>query len=161
MTKQPTSLNCFLCGKKNPHGLKMEWLNNYESGHIEGAVMISDDYCSYKGIVHGGIVAAILDETAGRAIMLDNDFDRFMVTMKMETTYRKPTPTNTLLRAVGRVVQDRGSSAKVEGFLYTPDGAMTASCAALIMRADHITAVIKSADEMAEWNRTRPQNNVD
>jgi acyl-coenzyme A thioesterase PaaI-like protein len=82
--KQPTSLNCFACGKKNPFGLKLEWFNDYDNKQVEARFELDDNYCSYPGTVHGGIVATILDETSGRAIMLNNDFARLMVTLKME-----------------------------------------------------------------------------
>ena len=153
---QPTSLNCFLCGKKNPWGLKMEWVNKYDDGLIEGAVTVPDNFCSYAGVVHGGIVAAILDETAGRAIMLDENWDRFMVTMKLEVIYRRPTPTRVPLRAVGKVVKDSGTRARVEGWLYDPDGNLCAACSATVVNAPHVTDAMAMPEEMAEWNRTKP-----
>ena len=86
--RQPTSLRCFACGKNNPIGLKLEWFNDYENKQIETTFTLSDDYCSYPGTVHGGIIATILDETSGRAILLDNDFNLLMVTLKMEVVYK-------------------------------------------------------------------------
>ena len=156
MVKQPTSLNCFMCGKKNPSGLKMEWINKPDEGLIEGEVTVPDEFCSYAGVVHGGIVAAILDETSGRAIMLDGDFDRFIVTAKLEVSYRRPTPTRVPLRAVGKVARDSGTKAQVEGFLYDPEGRLCASCSATVVSAPRVTNIMSMPEEMAEWNRTRP-----
>jgi len=44
---------------------------------------------SHYCVVHGGIIAAILDEAVGRVSMIDN-LDHFMMTAKMERCIRKP-----------------------------------------------------------------------
>ena len=154
--RQPTSLRCFACGKNNPIGLKLEWFNDYENKQIETTFSLSDDYCSYPGTVHGGIIATILDETSGRAILLDNDFSRLMVTLKMEVVYKHNTPTNTPLKAVGRVIRDGGSRAQVEGEIVLPDGTVSAKCTSLLFK---IPQAVKDkwGAEAEEWARTTPK----
>lgn len=154
--RQPTSLRCFACGKNNPLGLKLEWFNDYENKQIETTFTLSDDYCSYPGTVHGGIIATILDETSGRAILLDNDFSRLMVTLKMEVVYKHNTPTNTPLKAVGRVLRDGGSRAHVEGEIVLPDGTVSAKCTSLLFK---IPQAVKDkwGAEAEEWARTTPK----
>lgn len=154
--RQPTSLRCFACGKNNPIGLKLEWFNDYENKQIETTFTLSDDYCSYPGTVHGGIIATILDETSGRAILLDNDFNRLMVTLKMEVVYKHNTPTNTPLKAVGRVIRDGGSRAQVEGEIILPDGTVSAKCMSLLFK---IPQAVKDkwGPEAEEWARTTPK----
>lgn len=154
--RQPTSLHCFACGKNNPLGLKLEWFNHYENKQIETTFTLSDDYCSYPGTVHGGIIATILDETSGRAILLNNDFNRLMVTLKMEVVYKKNTPTNTPLKAVGRVLRDGGSRAQVEGEILLPDGTVSAKCTSILFK---IPQAVKDkwGPEADEWARTTPK----
>lgn len=154
--RQPTSLRCFACGKNNPIGLKLEWFNDYENKQIATTFTLSDDYCSYPGTVHGGIIATILDETSGRAILLDNDFNRLMVTLKMEVVYKHNTPTNTPLKAVGRVIRDGGSRAQVEGEIILPDGTVSAKCTSLLFK---IPQAVKDkwGPEAEEWARTTPK----
>ena len=94
--RQPTSLGCFGCGRENPFGLHLEWFNNYEKQEVETTFELDDKYCSYPGTVHGGIVATILDETSGRAILLNNDFAHLMVTLKMEVVYKRTQSPNLL-----------------------------------------------------------------
>lgn len=154
--RQPTSLRCFACGKNNPIGLKLEWFNDYENKQIETTFTLSDDYCSYPGTVHGGIIATILDETSGRAILLDNDFNRLMVTLKMEVVYKHNTPTNTPLKAVGRVIRDGGSRAQVEGEIILPDGTVSAKCTSLLFKIPQ-EVKDKWGPEAEEWARTTPK----
>lgn len=154
--RQPTSLQCFACGRKNPFGLKLEWFNNYDEKCVEASFTLSDNYCSYPGTVHGGILATILDETSGRAILLDNNFERLMVTLKMEVVYKKNTPTNTPLKAVGRVLKDGGSRAQVEGEIILPDGTVSARCTSILFK---IPQAVKDkwGPEAEEWARTTPK----
>ena len=134
MMKQPTSRTCFLCGRDNSHGLKMSWYNNLELNRIEAEVTIPEHFNGYPGIVHGGIVAAILDETSGRAVMLDGNFDNLFVTLRLNVAYRKPTPTNTLLKAVGWLEHKGNRGMKVAAQLLLPDGTVTTECKAVVVR---------------------------
>lgn len=154
--RQPTSLQCFACGRKNPFGLKLEWFNNYDEKCVETSFSLDDNYCSYPGTVHGGILATILDETSGRAVLLDNNFERLMVTLKMEVVYKKNTPTNTPLKAVGRVLKDGGSRAQVEGEIILPDGTVSAKCTSILFK---IPQAVKDkwGPEAEEWARTTPK----
>ena len=133
--RQPNSYGCFICGLHNPIGLKMVFEELPEQGRIEAHLTVSDDYRSYPGVVHGGIVATILDETSGRALMmLTGDINTFFATAKMEVKYRQATPTNTPLVASGWVERAGESRARVKGELRLEDGTLLASCVSVIVR---------------------------
>ena len=134
MIKQPTSRSCFMCGRENNHGLKMVWYNNLELNQVEAVVAIPEHFNGYPGIAHGGIVAAILDETSGRAVMLDGNFENLFVTLRLNVTYRKPTPTNTPLKAVGWLEHKGNRGMKVAAELSLPDGTVTTECKAVVVR---------------------------
>jgi acyl-coenzyme A thioesterase PaaI-like protein len=131
MKKQPSSYHCFICGKKNPVGLKMDFYDN-GSGEVTAEQVIPDVYQGYPGVVHGGITAAMLDETAGRAVMSIGDEHRFFMTVKLEIKYRKPVPTETPLTIVGQLKNMRGRRATVHGEIRLPDGAVAAEAEALL-----------------------------
>lgn len=147
LEKQPSSRTCFLCGRENPMSLNMAWYNDPEYGHVISHVSVPEPFNGYPGIVHGGIVAAMLDETAGRAIMVEGPSDNFMVTMKLEVTYHRPTPTETPLSVIGRVVRKSSSRARVEGEIRLSDGTVTSRCSAVLA---------KPPDEMlGDWEQER------
>lgn len=125
-----------MCGRENNCGLKMVWYNNLEANQVEAVVTVPEQFNGYPGIVHGGIVAAILDETSGRAVMLDGnfDFDNLFVTLRLNMTYRKPTPTNTPLKAVGWLEHKGNRGMKVAAELLLPDGTVTTECKAVVVR---------------------------
>ena len=133
----------------NELGLKMDWYNNLKTNQVEGSVTVPEHFNGYPGIVHGGIIATILDETAGgRAVMLDGNFDNLFVTLKLDITYRNFTPTNTLLKAVGWSNHVGNRSMKVAAELRLPDGTVTAECNAVVVRPSE--QVLKS------WEAERP-----
>lgn len=148
MEKQPVSRNCFLCGRENEIGLKMNWYNDKERQQVIATVSVPERFCGYPGVVHGGIVAALLDETSGRAVMLNGDYDNLMVTLKLEVTYRRPTPCGETLTVVGWVVRQSKSRAKVAGEIRLPDGTVTAASTGIVVRA--------SSEFMAGWKKEKP-----
>ena len=147
---QPTSRLCFVCGRENPVGLKVRWENDREAGEIRGTVEVPEHFNSYPGVVHGGVVAAVLDETAGRALLLQGGPDDLMMTLKLEVAYRRLTPTATPLKLVGRLRRRTASRAEAEAELRLPDGTVSASATVLLVRPpESITS--RWADERPYW----------
>ncbi len=142
MTKQPNSHYCFICGRKSPVGLKMSFYNS-GPGEVTTEHLVPDIYQGYPGIVHGGIVAAMLDETAGRSVMSEGWDDPFFLTLKLEIKYRRPVPTETRLKIVGRLKTLRGRRAICHSEIQLPDGSIAAEAEALLARmpADMLTRV--------------------
>lgn len=122
--KQPNSAACFVCGLDNPVGLRLEF---YESGthEVTATCLLGKAYEGYPGVLHGGIVAAILDEVGGRAVMI-GDHTRFTMTAKLDVKYRQPTPTGQALTVVGRLLRRRGRLAWTHAEIRLPDGTVTA-----------------------------------
>jgi uncharacterized protein (TIGR00369 family) len=127
LNKQPNSDHCFICGRKNPHGLYMTFYDNGENA-VFSEYTVAEEYQSYPGIVHGGIVAAMLDEVVGRVAMID-DHHHFMMSVKLEVKYRHPVPTETPLQIIGRIVKLRGRLGKAVGEVVLPDGTIAAESA--------------------------------
>lgn len=129
--KQPNSLHCFVCGIDNPSGLQLRF---YESapGEVTAEYTVPDEYQGYPGIVHGGIVAAMLDEISGRALM-GGDPPRFMFTARLDIHYRRNVPTGAPLRLVGHAGLSKGRTATATGEIYSMDGALLAHAKALLV----------------------------
>ena len=125
---------CFICGLQNPVGLQMALYNDLDNQQVVSSVTVPEHFNGYPGIVHGGIVAAILDEVAGRAVLVNGSADDLMVTLKIEVKYRQPTPTLTPLTVIGRVIQPGQSRARVYGEIRLPDGAVTAEAELVLVR---------------------------
>lgn len=132
--RQPSSRSCFLCGRDNAVGLRMVWDNHPEEGEIRATVTVPERFNGYPGVVHGGILAAILDETAGRAMLLEGGSDDLMVTAKLEVLYRRPTPTDVPLLVVGQLLKRTEARADARAEIRLPDGMVSARGRVLLAR---------------------------
>ncbi len=105
---QPNSRFCFVCGLDNPFGLQACF---YQTGEREATAWytIPEQYQSYPGMAHGGIVASLLDEIVGRSVMgTQPEEGRFFFTARLTVKYRQHVPVGVPLRLVGRALKDRG-----------------------------------------------------
>lgn len=130
-SKQPNSLHCFVCGVENPVGLQLK-IYQMAPGEIETIFTPSDHYQGYPGVLHGGIVASILDEISGRAHMGDPSEPRFMFTGKLEVLYRKNVPIGRPLRVVGKAVKSKGRVAEGWAGIYDEAGTLLAEATTLL-----------------------------
>jgi acyl-coenzyme A thioesterase PaaI-like protein len=60
MKELPHTHSCFVCGESNPHGLKLRF-------HTDGRMVTAKfrpcpEHIGFKGVVHGGVTATVLDE---------------------------------------------------------------------------------------------------
>lgn len=131
MEKQPNSAHCFVCGVKNPHGLHLKF---YEKapGEIVAETTVSDEYQGYPGVVHGGIIAAMLDEATGRSQMR-GDSQRFMYTAQLSIRYRKPVPVGKLLHITGHAGKIDGRVCWATGEIHDSDGILLATAEAVLV----------------------------
>lgn len=109
---------CFICGVENPVGLH---LHIYETGPgvVEANYVAPEHFQGYPGVLHGGIVGAMIDELSGRSHMgSDPSAPRFMFTAKLEIKYRQNVPIGKPLRIVGRAGRTRGKSAEAWAGIY-------------------------------------------
>lgn len=145
-TLQPNSRHCFVCGVENPVSLGLRF---YETGRDEvtAEYTVPDRYQGYPGMVHGGVVAAMLDEVVGRAAMA-GDPNRFMFTGRLCLTYRKPVPLGQPLRMVGRLVRRRGRAARATGELRLRDGTLAVEATATLIDVPGHTASQEELDAL-------------
>jgi len=118
--KQQNSKKCIVCGLENELGLKASFYE-LENGEIAAIFKPLEEHQSYPGRLHGGIAGAILDETIGRAIMI-NDENIWGVTVELNLRYKKPIPLNEELRVVARITKDSSRLFEGTGEIFLKDG---------------------------------------
>jgi acyl-coenzyme A thioesterase PaaI-like protein len=127
---------CFGCGALNEEGLQMTFLADGDVSATEFAV--PGRYQSWKGVVHGGMVALMLDEAVGWAAWHKGHPG---VTGKLEVRYRLPLRVGERVRLSGRVDRVRRTlvyaTAKIERI---SDGATVAEATATLMEASPTVA---------------------
>ncbi|MGB9723866.1 MAG: PaaI family thioesterase [Chloroflexia bacterium] len=57
---------CFACGEQNPIGLHLQF--TYGEGSAEASFIPERSHQGYPGLLHGGLVATLLDEAMAHAV---------------------------------------------------------------------------------------------
>ncbi|HKI52542.1 MAG TPA: PaaI family thioesterase [Anaerolineales bacterium] len=120
-TKQPNSKMCFICGLENPVGLHLH-IYETEPGVVETTYTAPEHFQGYPGVLHGGIVGAMIDEIAGRSHMgSDPKNPRFMFTAKLEVKYRQNVPVGKPLKIIGKAGKKKSKSAEAWAGIYNAE----------------------------------------
>ena len=105
---------CFACGQRNPYGLHMIFQQDGDS--IMCDFMPQVEHQGFPGIIHGGIVASVLDEALNRTSMLGNP-PAWTMTGRLEVRYRRNVPYGPLLRVRAKLKSQRGRLLTATGIL--------------------------------------------
>lgn len=121
---------CFVCGQKNEHGLKLRFQLVGED-RIRTEFTPEKRFQGFKDIVHGGIVAAVLDE-----VMVDVAYLRgiLAVTSKLEVRLKKPAKVGEKLLFEARILKERGRLLDVEARACKEDGTVIASAKGVLIK---------------------------
>ena len=110
---------CFVCGEKNPAGLKLRIQTDAERGESSVEVTFPEYLQGWAKVVHGGLLAMVLDEAmiyAAKAKGLK------CVTGEMTVRFVKPASTGVAYKLKGRFVEDKGRIVIAESELLDSDG---------------------------------------
>ena len=129
--RQPNSRDCFACGLANPFGLQLRF-DVPSPGQVVTLISVPEQYQGFPGVVHGGIVAAMLDEVCWRAPM-GIDSPRLMYTARLDLRYRKNVPIGQPLKIVGRTIKKKSRTATSVGEIFGPQGDILAEAEALLV----------------------------
>jgi len=81
--------NCYGCGTANQKGLHAEFPFDVESGEVRFTYAVPEEFEGAPGFVHGGVLAALLDETQGT---LCYHVGHFVMTEQLHMKYHKASP---------------------------------------------------------------------
>jgi uncharacterized protein (TIGR00369 family) len=109
---------CFGCGPANPVGMQLEFKLAVDKAVVCDA-WVADTYEGPRGYVHGGIIATLIDETMSKAVRAHNFV---AMTRHMEVDYRRPVPSRSPLRLMGRLVRSEGRKHWTEAAILDMDG---------------------------------------
>lgn len=110
--------NCFVCSEGHPHGLQIRF-HHTESG-VVSLCRVPGSYCGFDGMVHGGIISALMDEAAAYALFARHG--KLGVTREMTVRFLKPVHTDSDIRVEARIVSFTPAAADVAMSIHAPDG---------------------------------------
>lgn len=132
--KQTNSKMCYICGIDNPFGLKAPFYE-MEDGSVISIFEYKEIHQSYPGRAHGGLISAMLDEIAGRAIWIEEP-TTWAVTTELNVKFRKQVPYNTKLKAVGKIIRNIRRIFWAESKIYDMDGNVLAEAEVTYFKMD-------------------------
>ncbi|MGH2516606.1 MAG: PaaI family thioesterase [Ktedonobacterales bacterium] len=93
---------CFACGMRNDAGLQLVF--RQEGEEIVTEYTPDPRFQGFPGVLHGGILTTLLDETLSRTAMIEG---RWMMTGKLEIRFRNAAPVGRSLRVSARTLSSR------------------------------------------------------
>jgi len=111
--------NCFACGPTNPIGMHLHFDRASDSEGVLARVTLAPQYQGWRGIAHGGIVMALLDEAMAHAAGFAGHRG---VTATVSVRFRKPVPLEQPIEVRGRVTWQRRNVLGVEANIFDTAG---------------------------------------
>ena len=96
---------CFVCGKRNPIGLKVEFDLDRDNLRLSGQFVPSREHQGYAGIMHGGLASALLDEAMVKLLW---EAGIPAVSASLEIKLLKPIKVGQSITIDGWVTSDKG-----------------------------------------------------
>lgn len=120
---------CFVCGEKNLDGLQLKFTLDGEV--LKTRFKTEKKYQGYTDIVHGGIVALILDEMMGNLLWR---LGISAVTAEFSVRFKQPVYIGEELEFTSRIVKDQGKLLLMEAQAQKIDGPIIATASGKCMK---------------------------
>jgi uncharacterized protein (TIGR00369 family) len=108
---------CFGCGSQNDHGLRLRFVS--EGDAIAADVRFDQRHLGPPGLVHGGLIATVLDEALAQ---WPPRLEMLALTRELSVRYERKVRPDTPLRVTARVLARAGRTVELEAELREPDG---------------------------------------
>ena len=119
---------CFACGRANSTGLHLDYDVSRSSARTR--FVPRREHTGYDGLVHGGIVTALLDETMGWAIFHQGVWG---VTARITVTFRRPISVGDELAVSGSVTKETRRAIETHGEVRDAAGDLLAEADATFL----------------------------
>ncbi|GCF09868.1 PaaI family thioesterase [Dictyobacter arantiisoli] len=109
---------CFACGQQNPFSLKLVFRE--ENATVVSDFLPREEHQGFPGVIHGGIIATVMDEALNRASVFATQ-PTWTMTGRLEIRYRRAVPYGPLLRVRASLTSQRGRMVQASGKLMLAD----------------------------------------
>ncbi len=112
--------NCLLCGDMHPSSFGLRFAP-HDDGSVRAGFQSYDELQGYDGILHGGIIASLLDSA-----MINCLFQRGVraMTADLKVRYKHSVPCNAKLVVLGQLVESRPPLYRLEARLMLGERTM-------------------------------------
>ncbi len=152
MKELPHTHSCFVCGESNPHGLKMRF-------HAEGRVVTAKfrpcaEHIGFKGVVHGGLTATVLDEIMVWACVVATR--KFAFCAELKVRYLRPLAPGEEVIVTSELVADhKGRILEAKAAMHNAAGAALVQATGKYMPLKDGTTLEMAGDFVGDPNWLR------
>lgn len=100
---------CFACGEHNPIGLRLKF--EFRGDDYVAHFRVRPEHGGYAGILHGGIMATLLDESMSRLLWVEG---YRVLTGRLTVQYRAPVAIGSEIEVRGRIESVRRGGRMVQ-----------------------------------------------
>jgi uncharacterized protein (TIGR00369 family) len=122
--------HCFVCGSRNESGLQLKIV--VSDGEARAELQPDARWEGYPGMVHGGVITALLDDLMCHAIFEEGQ-EQVPVTASIEVRFRNPARIGSRLYCTARAI-DRGRLVEAEGEIRDREGRLIATAKSKLLR---------------------------
>jgi acyl-coenzyme A thioesterase PaaI-like protein len=141
---------CWGCGD-NPNGIHLPQPEQEGLTDYEAYLAFGQQHQAAPGLVHGGLVAAALDEACG---LLATWYRFPTVTGRLFVNYRKPVPINTELLVRARLEREHGRRLHVGGELVDGDDVLAEARGAFVhVPLEHFLRTPEGREAGERWRQ--------
>lgn len=120
---------CFACGKGNPIGLKLDF--RFEGDEYVTDFEVKPEYQGWAGIVHGGLLATVLDETMAR-LLWEKELNA--ITGRLNVRYHDRVSVGESVTVRARITRNRSPVIETSAEASKADGTVVAEASAMSMQ---------------------------
>jgi len=121
---------CFVCGKKNVRGLKLDFSLDKEKKTMEAVFIPEEWQQGYADIIHGGIIATLLDEVMGK---LAFELGINAVTAELSVRFKKPVGRKDKLFIKGHFIEETSRIIYAKAKAGFEDGSLAAEASSKLI----------------------------
>jgi uncharacterized protein (TIGR00369 family) len=114
---------CWICGEKNPDGLQLKFDLNKTAKTLQTSFIPTETYQGYDGIVHGGILSALLDEAMAK---LAFELGYNAVTAMLNVRFKSLAKVKEKLTIRGKITQANRRLVLAKATIHKEDGTLIA-----------------------------------
>jgi uncharacterized protein (TIGR00369 family) len=122
---------CWICGEKNPGGLQLKFDLNKDERTIQTSFIPTETYQGYDGIVHGGILSALLDEAMAK---LAFELGYNAVTATLSVRFKSPAKVQEKLMIRGEIIQASRKLVLAKATIHGEEGTLVAEGESKLVR---------------------------
>jgi uncharacterized protein (TIGR00369 family) len=106
---------CYVCGKDNPAGFHVQFTIDHTTRTITGRFTPRREHEGWEGIVHGGVIATLLDEAM---VKLAAHLGIHAVSAEITVKFKAPAAPGTELVVTGKIVKESNRLIEAEANVH-------------------------------------------